>query len=488
MNRLLLTAAVALLGAAAVISASAQEDLGVGVGLDVDVTGNSATAVGQIDSCVAVELGSTFSIDVFVQNVPEHDDIGGGGISGFSYNLLFDPAVVEVTSVDNEHMIAALPEFAGFGFVDGDANEGGLQDPLPATTGNLRVDFGDLTPSVEAGDGVLSRLELFAKGQGESALRVVDIASERASPSIIDGVPNFFEYDIATVYNALVVVGGECGAEPTPYLPPDGGGPGTIGDLPGVPTSAPPSDGEATPTDSAPAGSTRLAIDVLPAGNKATEIDTIEDCAAADVGDVFLVDIVIENVEDLLAWEIPLRYDPEVLSVTDRDVVVFQDANSGSNVIDLSAATPDTSGRYVLESVDAADPATDDSGSGVLAHVTMTAIGEGTSPLTMAKLDLDGDGDFDQGAFMRNVDGEIIGDDEGADTLFDGPTAGAEIRVGSECPDAPGARVELVSAGGANGSDDDDDGTSLLLIIIVVLAAVVVLGGGAAFFVRQRSG
>lgn len=482
-------AAVALLGAAAAIGVSAQEDLSVG--LDVDIAGNSATTVGEIDSCVAVEPGSTFSIDVFALNIPARTDVdgGSGGIAGFSYNLLFDPEIVEVTGVNNSFLLAATIGVAAIEFIDADAQGGTNFDPLPATTGNLRVDFGDLSTDFEEGDGVLSRLELLATGPGETALTLVDIADERASPSLLAGEPNQFTHAVATVYNALVVVGGECSAEPTPYVPPDGGGPGTIGDLPDVPTSAPPSDGEATPTEGAPAGSTRLAIDVLPAGNKATEIDTIEDCAAADVGDVFLVDVVIENVEDLLAWEIPLRYDPEVLSVTDRDVVVFQDANSGSNVIDLSATTPDTSGRYVLESVDAADPATDDSGSGVLAHITMKAIGEGTSPVTMEKLDLDGDGDFDQGVFMRNVDGEIIGDDEGADTLFDGPTAGAEIRVGGECPDAPGARVQLVSAGGVNGSaNDDDGGTSLLLIIVIVLAAIVVLGGGAAFFVRRRSG
>ncbi len=485
-----MTAAVALLAAAAVSSVSAQE--GLGVGLDLDVSGNSATTVSQIDSCVAVEPGSAFSIDVFVQNVPARLDAdgGSGGIAGFSYNLLFDPDVVEVTSVDTEYMLASTGDFHPFEFIDADAANGPDPDSLPATTGNLRVDLGDLSTDYEEGNGVLSRLELLAKGAGETSLWIVDVIDQRASPSLLGGAPTNFAYPVATVYNALVVVGGSCGAEPTPYVQRDGGGPGTIGDLPGAPTLAPSSDGEPTPASGAPAGSTQLAIDVLPAGNKATEIDAIEDCAAADVGDIFLVDIVIEDVKELLSWEIALSYDPEVLSVTDRDVMVFQDANSGSSVIDLSAATPDTSGRYVLAAVDSADPPTRDSGSGVLAQVTMMAIDEGTSPVTIEKLDLDGDGDFDQGVFLRNVAGEIIGDDEGADTLFDGPTEGAEIRVGGECPGSPDAKVQLVSDDGQNGSTgaDDDDGTSLLLIIILVLAAVVVLGGGAAYFVRRRSG
>lgn len=488
MNRVWAVAAAALLlGAAAATSVTAQES--ISAGFDTNIAGNDATTVGQIDSCVAPETGATFTIDVFVQNIPAVQEVGGG-LSGYSYDVLFDPAIVEITSIDNDFLVTSLPEPIGFGFIDADGFGGSITDPFPATTGNLEVNYGDLSTNDEDGSGVLTRLELLAKAPGETALRLVFLPDHRASPKIFSGPPAL-PYSIETVYNAVVVVDGTCDAvAPTPYLPPDGGGPGTIDDLDDVPTPAP-TDVLATltPTGSL-LGTTGLAIDVLPAGNKANEIDAIEDCAEADVGDVFLVDIVIEDVQDLLAWEIALSYDPAVLSVTSRDVMVFQDANSGSSVIDLSASTPDTSGRYVLGAVDTADPPSADSGSGVLAHVTMKAIGEGTSPITMDKLDLNGDGNADQGVFLRNVAGEIIGDEEG-DSLFDGPTDGAEVRVDGDCPDAPDARVQLVSEDGqseGSASADDDGGTSVLLIIIAVLAAIVVLGGAAALFVRQRSG
>ena len=226
-------AAAALLGAAAVMSVSAQEDISVGI--DADIAGNSATAVGQTDSCIAVEEGSAFSVDIFALNIPARTDVAGGsgGTAGFSYNLLFDPAIVDITSVDNEFMLAAGGDFFPFEVIDADAMSGVEPDPLPATTGNLRVDFGDLSTDFEDGNGVLSRLELRAKGPGETVMRLVDIIDERASPSLLAGAPNQVAYPVATVYHALVVVGGECGdMVPAPYLPPDGGGPGTIGDLP----------------------------------------------------------------------------------------------------------------------------------------------------------------------------------------------------------------------------------------------------------------
>ena len=492
MNRVLVVVAAAFLLGAATTTVSAQESLVTGI--DTDITGNDATTVGQINSCIAPEAGATFSVDVFIQNIPAlEDDSGGfsGGLSGFSYSVLFDPAIVEITGVNSNFLVTTVGEPAGFGFTDADAFAGSIEDPLPATTGNLSVDYGDLTQNYEDGDGVLSRLDLLAKAPGETALRLLDWRDSRDAPRVY--AASTVLYPVGSVHNALVVVDGQCeAAAPTPYSPPDGGARGSIDNLDDVPTSTPTDAGEsATPTPAGVGvGSTRLAVDILPAGNEPTVIDAVETCAAASVGDVFRIDIVIEGVEDLLAWEIALSYDPEVLTVEGRDVEVFQDANSGSRVIDVSAATPDSTGRYVLAAVDSADPPSGDSGDGVLAHLTMMAIGKGTSPVTMTKLDLDGDGDVDQGVFLRRIDGKIIGDEEGDDTLFDGPVDGAEVRVEGECPGAPDARVQLVLDTGEDGNSsgaDDDDGVLLLLIIIGALAAIVLLAGGLTFFIRRRA-
>jgi hypothetical protein len=298
-----------------------------------------------------------------------------------------------------------------------------------------------------------------------------------------------------------LIVGGSCdpAAAPTPYEPRDGGAPGSIDDLEEIPTIAPttPAEGETPGPGESPSATAsgpddddgggdlpRPAIDVLPSGNNPTNIDDIETCAAAEVGEVFRVDLVIEDVEELLSWEILLTYDPEILLVTDHDVRVFQAANEDSRVIDTSAERPDSSGMYVLGAVDAAEPLSPDSGDGVLARLTLEATGEGTSPLYLRDVDLDGDGEADQGIFLRNADGDVIGDGDG-DALFDGEAGSGEIRVGGECPDDPDARVQLVSEV-VEGTDDDGGNTALVVAVVAGVVAGLAVAAGAVYAIRRR--
>ena len=165
---------------------------------------------------------------------------------------------------------------------------------------------------------------------------------------------------------------------------------------------------------------------------------------------------------------------------------MFQAANTGSSVLDTSGETPDSSGRYVVSAVDTADPPTPDSGSGVLARITFKAIGEGTSRLSVEKIDLDGDGTPDQGPFLRAHSAEIIGDEDG-DTFFDGPITDAEIRVGSPCPGAQEA--EGSQEGPTVRTVDDDGGIGAGIIVGVVaggIAALIAAGGLSAFLIRRR--
>ena len=224
---------------------------------------------------------------------------------------------------------------------------------------------------------------------------------------------------------------------------------------------------------------TSLSIDALPQGNTAASVAEINACASAQEGDTFDVDLVIENVTDLLAWEIAVTYDPEVLEVRESEAEMFQAANEGSVVQDLSEATPDDDGRYLFQAVDIAEPKAPDSGSGVLARLTLEARGSGTSELAIEKVDLDDDGAPDQGPLLRDVAGDIIGDDDG-DTLFDGPVNGAEIRVGDLCPESA-ATVQPIG---------DDDGVSVALVIAAALggvAALAIVAALGAFLLRRRA-
>ena len=225
---------------------------------------------------------------------------------------------------------------------------------------------------------------------------------------------------------------------------------------------------------------TSISIDAIPEGDAPASVATIETCASAQEGETFDVDLVIEDVAELLAWEITISYEPDVLEVSATDVEMFQAANEGSQVLDLSEPTPDHDGNYILQSVDSADPPSPDSGSGILARITFKAVGTGTSVLSAEKTDLNDDGTLDRGPFLRDVAGEVIGDEDG-DTLFDGPVSDAEIRVGQPCPGQESATAIRRSK--------DDGGTSVALVVGLALGglAVVAIGAAAVVFFRRRA-
>jgi hypothetical protein len=220
---------------------------------------------------------------------------------------------------------------------------------------------------------------------------------------------------------------------------------------------------------------TRLAIDADPSGNSADSLDTRDTCISVSNGDSFDVDITITDVKDLIAWEASFVYDPSVVKVADRDVELFQAADGDSTVFDLSQSTPDSDGTYGLGAVDTTDPLAPDSGSGVLARITLEAAGPGTSSLSLPKIDLNDDTVVDRGPNLRDVDGNPIGDEDD-DGLFDGPASDAEVVVDGPCPD-----------GGASANDDDGGGFPWLIVGLALGAGVAVVAAGGGFLVYRRS-
>lgn len=238
---------------------------------------------------------------------------------------------------------------------------------------------------------------------------------------------------------------------------------------------------------------TSVSVDVIPSGNAATSVGSVQACASAQQGDSFIVDIVISNVKDLLAWEMAVSYNPEVLEVTGRDVErQLQSASPGSQVLDLSDKVPDDDGRYELQAADTADPPSPDSGSGTLARLTLRARGPGISPVSIAPVDLDGDRSPDRGILLREANGEATGDDNG-DSLFDGPAHDAEIRVGQPCPGQDSKNVvQTVENGAGQGSAGENDGGADTALIVGAAVAgvtgVALLVVLALLFRRRRAG
>lgn len=212
---------------------------------------------------------------------------------------------------------------------------------------------------------------------------------------------------------------------------------------------------------------TSLAIDADPTGNSETSLGPQDSCVSVSQGDTFEIDVTITDVTDLLAWEASFTYDPEVVQLTDRDVELFQAADGDSTIFDVSQSTPDSDGMYGLGAVDTADPEAPDSGSGVLARLTLEAVGPGASPLAIPEIDLNDDTVPDRGPVLRNVAGEAIGDEDG-DGMFDGPVSDAQVVVDGSCPKE-----------GAG-----EDGGFPWWILGIVLVAVV--GGGLIAYRASR--
>ena len=226
-------------------------------------------------------------------------------------------------------------------------------------------------------------------------------------------------------------------------------------------------------------GRLAIGIDANVDGNGPLSLGAIDSCVSVSRGQAFKVDLFIDNVQELLAWEAYIAFDPAVLEVTGRDVEMFLAGNPGSSVLDVSAHLPNRDGLYRAAAADTSDPPTPDSGSGVLVRLTLKALGPGTSQLDLAPRDVNDDGQPDQGPLLRNVDGKVLGDDNG-DAIFDGPIHNAEVAVGSPCTNQSSTPTPANSSSGEGG---------LSPVVIGAMAAgasVAVLAGGFLTFRRLR--
>jgi hypothetical protein len=188
------------------------------------------------------------------------------------------------------------------------------------------------------------------------------------------------------------------------------------------------------PVASAQAQRLALAIDTQPDGNTASFAGPTEGCVEVSEGDTFEIDLVITDVENLRAWEALLVYDPDILELEDRDVSMFMGKSPGSSVLNGSDPLPDADGRYFLAAADRRNVS--ESGSGVLARISLRAKGVGRSLASLPTIDVDADGRGDMGPHLIDSSSQNLGDVSG-DTFFDGPTSYAVIAVDTDCTNPP---------------------------------------------------
>jgi len=171
-----------------------------------------------------------------------------------------------------------------------------------------------------------------------------------------------------------------------------------------------------------------LGADANISGNSATSLGTIDGCVSVNTGDTVDLDIFVSDVDELIHWELYLKFDPSNLEVAGADMHMFLDTNSRSSV--TTQSIPLSHGQHFLGAADLRDAP--ESGSGVLARLTLRAKAPGLSDVEFLYEDFDGDGDIDKGPRLTASRGTAIGDSNG-DGVFDHHPSGTLIAVDRSC-------------------------------------------------------
>lgn len=196
-----------------------------------------------------------------------------------------------------------------------------------------------------------------------------------------------------------------------------------------------------------------LVIDAITDGNSATSLGTVDACAAVHVGDTFTVDVAVRDATNLSSWELTFVHNRRIVEIVEQDVRLFLTAGPGSNPVNATEPLPDSNGRHLLSLGDLSNAF--ESGSGVLARLTLKAIEAGISQASLPQIDVDGNGRMDWGPVLETR-GAFTGDVNG-DGFFDGTVAGATIAVDRPCP-AP-TPTPLASPGATTGPAPSADGS-----------------------------
>ena len=158
---------------------------------------NTATNYGAVQPCRSVSNGATLDVDVVIDI-----DAPPPGVAGVEFDLLYNPAVVNVIDVDND-----------FWFYQNDPTAFDLTE-TPDSDGSFKVALAMIDQDGSDyvnGRGVISRITLEAVGIGTSQLVI------GGNLEILNGESEDLVEPGTEMTGATVAVGEECGvATPTP--------------------------------------------------------------------------------------------------------------------------------------------------------------------------------------------------------------------------------------------------------------------------------
>ena len=128
----------------------AQE--GTALHVDLKTDGNTAVSLGDSDSCISVDTGDTFTIDLTVGDVTT--------LSAWEVYFVYDRSIIEIVDREQRMFLAA----------EEGSRPLNASESLPDKDGLFRVAEADLStpPKAESGSGVLARFTLLAKSKGRT--------------------------------------------------------------------------------------------------------------------------------------------------------------------------------------------------------------------------------------------------------------------------------------------------------------------------------
>ncbi len=268
-------------------------------------------------------------------------------------------------------------------------------DPTPDADGYYGfrgLDTSRDPETAESGNGVLGRVTLEAIGPGISTISVnVPSISPAFHDAEFDYLEPFGKFGtwLGDVFDSRIAVDEPCPSDAIPVPPPPGVTPAVSpGEQP--PAGQTPAAGStpgATPVPTISPGANTadaIRIDSDPSGNAATSLGSIDVCREVALGEQFDVDLVIEDVSNLLSFSATLIYDEGMLQVVGEDVSLFLASAPASDLSDTSDSLPDSDGVYEVRALDlSTDPAAAESGSGILARLTLEGASAGVSTLSV---------------------------------------------------------------------------------------------------------
>ncbi len=199
-----------------------------------------------------------------------------------------------------------------------------------------------------------------------------------------------------------------------------------------------------------------IGIDMQPATNDPASLGRLQPCVGVDIGETFTADIFIANAESLTAWELRLDYNPQVVAIESADYNQLLLTTQPAGTVFPSLFEEEQYGRQFMAATEI--NGSPDTGSGVLAHLTLKATGEGSSTLRIATDPLA------IGPRITGAGGAPIGDSTG-DGVWDGAITSGEVVVGDACtpatpiPTPPPANNDGsgLSTGGDDSGEPDSD-------------------------------